>query len=334
MYHPLQVSRLLLTALLAAAGTLHLFAPEVFDPAIPFPWKLEINLSAGALELLLAAGLWPRRTGDHAARLSALWFLLLTPVHLYVSWYSIPIFGVYDPWILWGRTLLQPVLFFWALSVQESGWLMAQRWRHVAFLHYEVDPAQLQTKVPFPLDLYQGKAIVSIVPFRMEGIRFPFFPPLPGLSGLLELNLRTYVRVAGRPGIYFFTLDANHLTGVLIARWFFALPYRWVKLTFSSEKNYAFTAPNLRLTGEAGPPRTSSDFDLWATERYALFTRRGTTTLLGEVLHGPWPLQEFTVEHLEETFSTLIGEELALKELLSTSYCARLDVRFRPFRKV
>jgi uncharacterized protein YqjF (DUF2071 family) len=328
------VSRILLVGLLATAGVLHLLRPELFDPAIPFSAKLACNIFAGSLELVLAAGLMAARTRDHAARLSALWFLLLTPVHLYVSWYAIPVFGVSAPGLLWGRTLLQPVLFFWALSLQERGWLMAQRWRDVAFLHYEVSPAELQKKVPFPLDLYEGKAIVSIVPFRMEGIRFPFFPPLPGLSRLLELNLRTYVKVAGRPGIYFFTLDANHLTGVLVARWFFALPYRWIKLTFSSAPDYAFTAPTLRLSGEVGPPRASTAFDLWATERYALFTKRGTTTLLGEVLHEPWPLQDFTVGHLEETFSSLIGKEFAMKQLLATAYSGSLDVRFRPFRKI
>jgi uncharacterized protein len=328
-----EISRLLLTGLLAVAGMVHLLAPEVFNPAIPFPWKLEINYAAGVLELLLAVGLWPANLREQAARLSALWFLLLTPVHIYICYYSIPIFGVSSPWLLWGRALLQPVLYFWALSLQRSGWLMSQRWCEVAFLHYEVSPAELQKKVPFPLDLYEGKAIVSIVPFRMEGIRFPFFPPLPGLSRLLELNLRTYVSVGGQPGIYFFTLDANHLTGVLVARWFFSLPYRWVKLTFSPSTNYAFTAPNLKLSGEVGPPRKSSAFDLWATERYALFTKRGQDTLIGVVEHAPWSLQDFKVLELDDKFSSLLGENLALKTCVATSYCAKLDVRFRPFQK-
>jgi hypothetical protein len=329
-----ETSRLLLTGLLAAAGMVHLLAPEAFNPAIPFPWKLEINYAAGGLELLLALGLWPARTREHAARWSALWFLLLTPVHLYICTFSIPIFGVSSPWLLWGRTFLQPVLYFWALSLQRSGWLMAQRWREVAFLHYEVSAVELQKKVPFPLDLYEGKAIVSIVPFIMEGIRFPYLPAIPGLSRLLELNLRTYVNVNGKRGVYFFTLDSNHLPGVLIARWFFALPYRWVKLTFSSSTNYAFTAPNLRLSGEVGPPRTSSAFDLWATERYALYTKRGDDTLIGVVEHEPWSLQDLSVVQLDDKFSSLLGAHLALKSCFATSYCKSLDVRFRPFRKI
>jgi len=326
------MSRLLLSALLATAGLLHLVSPELFDPAIPFAPKSAINILAGILEIILASGLWFERTRDHAARLSALWFLLLTPVHVYVSWQRIPMFGVSEPLLLWLRTLLQPALYFWALSLQKSGWLMAQRWREVAFLHYECDASELQERVPFPLDLFEGKAIVSIVPFIMEGIRFPFLPPVPGLSSLLELNLRTYVTVNGRRGVYFFTLDSNHLPGVLIARGFFALPYRWIKLAF--KPNYQFHSPTLKLTGEIGNPRASTTFDLWATERYALFTQRGSQTLMGVVMHGPWPLQDFKVTQLSDQFSSMLGKELALKSCLATSYCARLDVRFRPFQKI
>jgi hypothetical protein len=52
------ISRTLLSLLLATAGFFHLLAPSFFDAAIPFSYKLEINLLAGILELLLAFGLW------------------------------------------------------------------------------------------------------------------------------------------------------------------------------------------------------------------------------------------------------------------------------------
>lgn len=327
------LSRLLLFALLTLAGLTHLIAPGHFDPAIPFPWKLEINILVGVLEILLAVGLWLKRYQDFAARMTALWFLLLIPVHIYVSWFQVPIFGVSDRWWLWGRTLLQPALYFWALSLQKNSWLMAQSWHDVVFLHYTVDPKVLQEKVPFPLDLYQGKAVVSIVPFVMKDIRFPFLPAIPGLSQLLELNLRTYVKVAGRPAVYFFTLDSNHLPGVLIARWFFALPYRWVKLRFSSHTSYEFSSPDFHLSARPGTARESSAFDLWATERYALYTQRSQQTLLGIVEHAPWSLQDIEVLELCDEFSQLLGEKLKMKELIGASYCPRLNVRFKPFRR-
>ncbi len=115
------------------------------------------------------------------------------------------------------------------------------------FLHYEVDAKSFQEKVPYPIDLFEGKAVVSIVPFVMGRIRFPFLSIVPGLSRLLELNLRTYVKVAGRPAVYFFTLDANHLPGVLIARTLFRLPYRWRRMELRHEGSYSFESDSLRL---------------------------------------------------------------------------------------
>ena len=226
------LSRALLSLLLFVAGLLHLITPELFAPAIPFEWKLEINLLAGVLEIALAFALWIPALKDSAARACAVWFLALLPIHLYVSIAQIEIFSISHPLLLWARTMLQPLLFFWALSLQEKGWIISQRWSEVAFLHYEVDAQILQPHCPFPLDTFKGKAVLSIVPFVMSRIRFPFLPQVPGLSRLLELNLRTYVIKDGRPAVYFFTLDSNHLPGVLIARWFFALPYRWMELKF------------------------------------------------------------------------------------------------------
>lgn len=223
-------------------------------------------------------------------------------------------------------------LYFFALIFQEKGWVISQRWENVLFLHYKVDARELQKKVPFPLDLFHEEAVVSIVPFVMSRIRFPFLPRVPGLSQLLELNLRTYVKVDGKPAVYFFTLDSNHLPGVLIARWFFFLPYRWIKLSFSSQDQYQFSSPDFSIKAKIGATRLSHEFDRWATERYALFTKRGETSLVGTVEHLPWSLQDIEVVDLRDNFSHLIGEHLRMKSLMGAGYSESLDVRFRPFR--
>lgn len=328
------LSRLLLSGILFLAGILHLVRPDWFNQAIPFEEKLAINIAAGLLEIILALGLITRRWRDLAAQGSALWFLSLIPIHVYLSLQDIKVGEIDLTALLWGRTFFQPVLFFWALSLQEKGWIISQRWSDVMFLHYKVDAQKLQEKVPFPLDLFKGEAIVSIVPFVMGRIRFPFFFPIPGLSQLLELNLRTYVRVNGIPAVYFFTLDSNHLPGVLIARWFFSLPYRWIKLSFNKEDDYQFSSPQFEIRASIGEKQVSSEFDQWATERYALMTQARGKKLMGVVEHRPWKLHAVRIHHLKDSFSTILGDELKMKELLSASYSDSLDVRFRPFRKI
>lgn len=256
---------------------------------------------------------------DRIAKALALLSLLLVPFSFLVS-----------------KILFLPLIafYFLVLSFQKRGWVISQRWKDVVFLHYKVDAKELQKKVPFPLDLFEGDAIVSIVPFVMSRIRFPFLFPVPGLSQLLELNLRTYVIVNGTPAVYFFTLDSNHLPGVLIARWFFALPYRWVKLSFSFERHYKFQSKDFHLKASVGGLKAQSEFDRWSTERYALFTKRGQKIYQGIVEHRPWKLQTLQVDELTDHFSSLLGEHLRMRTLVGTSYSESLDVRFRPFKRL
>jgi uncharacterized protein YqjF (DUF2071 family) len=321
--------RALLSLVLLVAGVLHLVRPELFDPAIPFEPKYAINIIAGGIEIILGFGLWSKRLRDYAAQATALWFLILIPIHVYVSIMHIPMFGVDEPFLLWMRTGFQAALFFWALSLQDHGWIISQRWSDVLFLHYEVDAKKLQEKVPYPIDLFEGKAVVSIVPFVMGHIRFPFLPTVPGLSRLLELNLRTYVTVAGRPAVYFFTLDANHLPGVLIARTFFRLPYRWRRLHLNHKESYLFECESLSLRASVDQVIATSDFDRWTTERYALVTKFAGRDLLGVVEHRPWSLKRAQVLQIEDKFSQ---EFISLNKFLGASYAQKLDVRFRPFK--
>jgi uncharacterized membrane protein len=221
-----------LSLLFFGAAFIHLFSPHYFLPVIPsfIHFPEEIIFLTGVLEIALALGLLIHRTQDLTAQISAMYLILLIPVHIYVSVFSIEIFGIHNTYILWARTLFQFVLIFWALTRQTTGWIIKQQWRNVFFIHYKVDPLLIASKVPFKLDLYEGQAVISIVPFLMDGIRFPFFPPIPKISRLWELNLRTYVEVNGIKGIYFFTLETDSKIGELIAKNFFNLPYQYSKL--------------------------------------------------------------------------------------------------------
>lgn len=322
------ISRLCLSLLLMVAGDLHILYPEMFDPAIPFQMKDEINLFAGVLEILLSIGLWIPRASDFSSKICALWFLLLIPIHLYVSIKKIPMFGVDEPVFLWARTFMQPLLFFWALNQQRRGWIISQQWRNVLFLHYEVNPEELQKLVPYPIDLYNGKGVVSIVPFVMKRIRFPFLPSVPGLSKLYELNLRTYVRINNLPAVYFFTLDSNHLFAVLVARLGFSLPYRYRSIEISNQDTYRLKSDDLILDANIESEYIDDVFHQWATERYALITKRFGRDMWGVVEHEKWKLQSAKLNEIRDQFSP---KYLKLNHLLGASYAETLDVRFRPF---
>ncbi|KAB2643771.1 MAG: DUF2071 domain-containing protein [Verrucomicrobia bacterium] len=117
---------------------------------------------------------------------------------------------------------------------------MKQRWNHIFFLHAKIAPDLLQPYLPFKLDLLDGMAILSIVPFKMDMIRLWNLPPAPFFSHLWEINLRTYVRVGGKPGVYFFTLDTDSALGCWIANHFFHLPYRLAKIKAVVRKEHFY----------------------------------------------------------------------------------------------
>jgi len=108
-----------------------------------------------------------------------------------------------------------------------SPWTLQFTWHDLLFLHWPVPSASLRGLLPasLELDLHAAQAWVGVVPFFMSGIRLRGLPPLPGASAFAEVNLRTYVRFRGQPGVYFFSLDAASLLAVRTARAWYHLPY-------------------------------------------------------------------------------------------------------------
>lgn len=112
---------ILLCGILIVAGIVHLMDPYSFANAIPlfFPAKLEIIYITGVFEFFLAAGLLIKRFRKKFAIITAAYFVMLIPIHVYVAFNAIPMFGVSDPLILWGRTLFQFVFIWWAYSLRK-----------------------------------------------------------------------------------------------------------------------------------------------------------------------------------------------------------------------
>src|SRR6476659_8040843 len=109
----------------------------------------------------------------------------------------------------------------------DAPWIMTQTWNDLLFAHWPVDTAALRRLVPgsFELDLFEGRAWLGVVPFTMTNVAPRFVPALPWVSAFPELNVRTYVTVGGKPGVYFFSLDAGNALAVGAARTLLNLPY-------------------------------------------------------------------------------------------------------------
>src|SRR4051794_24006364 len=99
-------------------------------------------------------------------------------------------------------------------------WVMGQTWLDLLFAHWQVPVAALWDVVPpqGPPGTFAGSALAGLPPFEIVGARPRGVPPLPWLSRFPELNVRTYTTIGGRPGIWFFSLDAGRLAAAVAAR--------------------------------------------------------------------------------------------------------------------
>jgi len=154
---------------------------------------------------------------------------------------------------------------------------------------------------------YDGSAWLGVVPFRMHDVMWRSLPAMPLFSSFGELNVRTYVEEDGKPGVWFFSLDAQSWPVVFGGCLLYNLPYHNAtvmhqcvagRFDFSSRRR----SDGVTFDGEFRPRgevfyATAGTFEHWATERYCFYSAtRGGAVLRLEVHHAPWPLQMLEAE--------------------------------------
>ncbi len=180
--------------------------------------------------------------------------------------------------------------------------LLVGDWKRALFIHFEMPPEVLQPSVPFDLDLWEGRAFVSLVAFSMEHLR-------PGFGGVLGrwlfrpiasqqfFNVRTYVRHEGSPGIFFISEWLNNRLSILCGPATYGLPYRFARIHYDHQPEEG------RLSGRVGDgfayraeiaagasfqPSAAGSLDEFLLERYTAFTRHGRRSRYFDIWHNPW----------------------------------------------
>lgn len=209
-------------------------------------------------------------------------------------------------------------------------WVMRQTWQRLLFAHWPVPAAALQAKLPpgLTLDTFAGQAWVGVVPFTMSGVRPRGLPAVPWLSYFPELNVRTYVVADGKPGVWFFSLDAGNPVAVQLARRFFHLPYFNARFAIAQQgKQVQYVSRRMHRGAAVAAldisyAPTGSIFhaqagtlEHWLTERYCLYSADGRGHVYrGDIRHAPWPLQLATADIRVNTMAAAHG--IALPDTL------------------
>jgi len=185
------------------------------------------------------------------------------------------------------------------------GWIMGQTWEDLLFAHWRVEVDEVRRHVPAGLevDVHDGSAWVGITPFRLTGLRGRGMLPIPYVSSFLELNVRTYVRAEGKPGIWFFSLDASSRVAVEVARRTYKLPYFQARMSASKRGEWVdYECSRIDEAGRVFSGRYRPDgpvshaepgsLEWFLAERYCLYATGDRGSLArAEIHHERWPLQ-------------------------------------------
>jgi uncharacterized protein YqjF (DUF2071 family) len=201
--------------------------------------------------------------------------------------------------------------------------LFVAGWKRVLMMHFEVDAAALQPVVPFPLDLREGRAFVSLVAFTMCGLR----PRMGGRLGAWLsrpiathefLNVRTYVRHSGESGIHFLAEWLSNRLAVKLGPATFGLPYlhgtiayhhNWETGGIHGEVVDSDGQGRLRyraaIPAEASfQPGELGSLTEWLMERYTAFNSAVPFRRFFRVWHSPWPQCPVSVAVEDRTLLT------------------------------
>ncbi len=200
--------------------------------------------------------------------------------------------------------------------IPDEKWKYYQEWNNAVFLHWQVNLGDLKSLVPSDLeiDLFEGKAWVSLVIFKMEKIRPRNLPPFAPISNFDEINIRTYVKKNNKTGVYFLSIEAGSKLSCIIAKTLSELPYRYSKM---NRKSTVFQSENkqfgdsISLNYSVGRKLTEkTNLNTWLTERYSLFQDTSTSINEFEIHHVEWPIYQVSIENIDvhyPRFSQLIN---------------------------
>ena len=204
-------------------------------------------------------------------------------------------------------------------EIPKGKWRYYQEWNHVLFFHWALDPEIVKPLIPrgLNLDLLDGKAYISLVPFTMQKIRPRFLPAVSMVSDFHEINLRTYVIKDGKPGVYFINIESEKPFSAFMSRNLSGLPYEKASIQRSEGKYISsnvfkkfFLDVEFAIREDIA---TKSAIEKFVTERYALFLERHGELFRYDIHHREWKIKTLEIKKLHLDYK-LPGLDLANKQ--------------------
>ena len=206
--------------------------------------------------------------------------------------------------------------------------LVTGRWSDLLLLTYEVPEEVVRPHLPpgAHADLWDGRAYVNLVALYFGDVRVRGHR-LPWLGGFAQLNLRTYARLDGEPGVVFLRQLVPGLLVAAVARLRYSQPCATLPITHVATARdsvvtaeYLFDQPPRGCLIATGSERATipppGGFEHWCKERFWGFgpaRRRGRSGVVRfRVDHPAWAVRQVHDWRMELDFRTFFGPEWRL----------------------
>ena len=233
-----------------------------------------------------------------------------------------------------------------------SPWIMRQTWNDLLFAHWSLAPEALRPLVPpeLSLDLYSPRTLTGLTQVfklladetRMRILHYLMQKP--------ELNVRTYVTYQGKPGVFFFSLDAFNPPAVWGARLAYHLPYFYARMWFKTENggefgtrevqysSMRFRTPHAEFKGvykaaSAASESRPGSVEHFVTERYRLYSVHEGNVYAADIHHVTWQLQTAEATITRNSMAEAAGISLPHSKPL-LHFSKRMKVLVWPIRRL
>jgi uncharacterized protein YqjF (DUF2071 family) len=209
--------------------------------------------------------------------------------------------------------------------------LLSMRWSHILFTHWTAGAAEIEPRIPggVELDLWRGKAVISLVGLRVAG---PGPGPLKHLLRYRQVNVRTYVTGRAGPGIFLLDSWVDNRVAAAGGR-LSAQPYRYDPEldVLAEDGSLRLVAPGTDLVGSfdagAEPHETRPGTLTWfCLDRFHLYARSLLGSFAVRVKHEPWKIREVDLSGREAPSFRALADVAGPVTIVGAQMAEPLDV--------
>lgn len=200
---------------------------------------------------------------------------------------------------------------------------LTARWSHIVLLTYEAPEDLIRRSIPPGVepDRWNGRTHVSLVALQMRDVRVAGWR-IPGFTAHPQVNFRTYVRLAGEPGVWFVRQFVPSRLIAAVGRLRYGEPFwptpirsRVLDLPAEVRAEYAVGPPALGWhvsvtaspTARLPPPDSPEHYVM---ERvFACRARPDGGLGVFRVVHPPWAVRDVRAADYRFDFGSLYGAE-------------------------